>query len=74
MSDESDSDDSDLADFEVEGDCYDAAIKIQEEHQKRVERAHRHLAIRIQREEEEEEEVQVGNVRGEWDLYSRNYL
>ncbi|KAI4698331.1 uncharacterized protein J4E84_001467 [Alternaria hordeiaustralica] len=70
VSDESDSDDSELADFEVDGDGYDAAMKVEEEHEKRVERAHGHLAIRLHR----EEEVQVGDVRGEWDLYSPNYL
>ncbi|KAI4605018.1 hypothetical protein J4E83_010889 [Alternaria metachromatica] len=70
VSDESDSGDSELADFEVDGDGYDAAIKVEEEHEKRVERAHRHLAIRLHR----EEEVELGDVRGEWDLYSPNYL
>jgi hypothetical protein len=69
-SDESDSSDSDLADFELDGDGYDTAMKVEEENEKRVERAQRHLAIRRHR----EEDVQVGDVRGEWDLYSPDYL
>ena len=60
VSGESDFGDSDPSDFEGEGDGYDAAIKIEEEHEKRVERALRHLAISLKR----EEEVQVGDVRG----------
>ena len=68
-SDESDSSASDLDDFEVD-DGYEKAMKVEEEYERSVEKAHRHLAIKSAR----EEEIQAGDVQGQWDLYSPNLL
>ncbi|KAF7681074.1 hypothetical protein GT037_000050 [Alternaria burnsii] len=68
-SDESDSSASDLDDFEID-DGYEKAMKVEEEYERSVEKAHRYLAIKFNR----EEEIQAGDVRGQWDLYSPNLL
>ncbi|CAN9174441.1 unnamed protein product [Alternaria alternata] len=68
-SDESDSSASDLDDFEVD-DGYEKAMKVEEEYERSVEKAHRYLAIKSAR----EEEIQAGDVQGQWDLYSPNLL
>jgi hypothetical protein len=68
-SDESDSSASDLDDFEVD-DGYEKAMKVEEEYERSVDNAHRHLAIKSAR----EEEIQAGDVQGQWDLYSPNLL
>ncbi|CAN9106859.1 unnamed protein product [Alternaria alternata] len=68
-SDESDSSASDLDDFEVD-DGYEKAMKVKEEYERSLEKAHRHLAIKSAR----EREVQAGDVQGQWDLYSPNLL
>lgn len=45
-------------------------MKVEEEYERRVERAHRHVAIKSAR----EGEIQAGDVQGQWDLYSPNLL
>ncbi|CAN9079472.1 unnamed protein product [Alternaria sp. RS040] len=68
-SDESDSSASDLDDFEID-DGFEKAMKVEEEYERSVEKAHRHLAIKSAR----EEELQAGDAQGQWDLYSPNLL
>ncbi|KAB2102624.1 hypothetical protein AG0111_0g8703 [Alternaria gaisen] len=60
-SNKSDSSAPDLNDFEIEDDDYEKAMKVEGGYERRVEKAHIYLAIKVAR----EEEIRAGDVQGQ---------